>query len=405
MRWPLLALALLAAPAHADSADFVSIERGRALAVAGNCTGCHRGPAGAFAGGRGIETPFGTINAPNITPDRETGIGNWSGDEFARAMREGIAPGGEHLYPAFPYVWFANLTREDTDALHVFLRSVPPVRQAVNSNTLPFPLNFRAVMRGWNALFFDGPTWRPDGARPAEWNRGGYLVEALGHCGACHTPINALGGSRRTQAMAGAALQGWYAPNIGANAYQGIGGWSVDDVVRYLATGANDWTRASGPMAEVVENSTSHMPAADLRAIAIYLQDRPSRGDASAPAPLDAKSPQMLTGAAIYQDNCSACHRGNGQGVTGLIPALGGNGVLVQSGAETLVRVVISGARSAATDAEPTAPAMPPFGWRLNDRQVADVLTYIRNSWGNAAPSVAPSTVRSLRAPLEARHE
>lgn len=400
MRRLFIALVLLAGPAWADSADQVAIERGRYLAVAGNCTGCHMGPAGAFAGGRGIETPFGTINAANITADRETGIGGWSTDDFARALGEGIAPGGRHLYPAFPYVWYSNLTREDSDALHAFLRSVPPVRNIVDRDTLGFPFNIRAIMRGWNLMFFGAARLAPEPARSAEWNRGAYLVEALGHCAACHTPINALGGSRSSQPMAGGTLQGWFAPNIGANAYEGIGGWSVDDVVRYLATGANDWTRASGPMAEVVENSTSRMTPADLRAIAVYLQDRPSRGVAAAPAPLAVGNVQMVTGAALYVDNCSACHRRDGQGVTGMIPALAGNGVLVQSGAETLVRVVIAGARSAATAAEPTAPAMPSFGWRLNDAQVADVVTYMRNSWGNAAPAVTPDVVRGMRARL-----
>lgn len=397
-----LAGAALAAGFHAmaNSNDYTAITRGRYLVTAGDCVACHQNDAGDLAGGRGIETPFGTIRAANITPDRETGIGTWSADDFARALHEGLAPGGRRLYPAFPYAFYTRITREDADAIYAWLRSIPPVRNVVDRDTLPFPLNIRTVMRGWNALFFEPGRFQPAPGRSEEWNRGAYLVTGLGHCGACHTPVNVLGASRAGEALAGQPLQGWFAPNISANGYQGIGAWGVDDIVQYLRTGATGWTRASGPMAEVVEFSTSRMTDADLRAIAVYLKDQPSRGVATAPVPLAAGIPSMRAGAAIFTDNCAACHGGNGRGVEGLIPSLTDNQIVLQHGAETLGRVVISGVRAMATDADPTAPGMPSFGWRLNDAQVADVLTYMRNTWGNAAPAVEAATISGMRTQL-----
>ncbi|MCO6415660.1 cytochrome c [Siccirubricoccus sp. KC 17139] len=397
----LLAALLLSAPAaRADNQDWTQVARGRYLAVVGDCVACHKATEGVaasdYAGGRPIETPFGMINAANITPDVETGIGRWTPDDFAQAMREGRRPDGAHLYPAFPYPWYTRMSRQDMDAIFAFLRTIPPVRHAVNRNTLPFPFRIRAAMIGWNMLFFTPGELRPDPAKSEEWNRGAYLVEGPGHCGVCHTPMNALGGSRSSEAFAGQSLQGWIAPNIGGNEALGVGAWGVDDVVQYLRTGATAWTRASGPMAEVVEYSTSGMTEADLRAIAVYLKDRPPRGPAP-PAPLAADAPRMRAGEALYIDNCAACHRRDGAGVAGMIPSLKDNQITVQPGVETLARVVLTGVRSAATDLEPTAPGMPSFGWRLDDQQVADLLSYVRNAWGNAAPEVDVSLVRQQR--------
>lgn len=327
------------------------------------------------------------------------GIGGRAGN-----LGGAIQPGGNpfegpraRAYPAFPYAFYTRITREDSDAMYAWLRSIPPVRNTVDRDTLPFPLNIRTVMRGWNAVFFEAGRFQPVPGRSEEWNRGAYLVTGLGHCGACHTPVNVLGASRASEAMAGQPLQGWFVPNISANEYVGIGAWGVEDIVQYLRTGATTWTRASGPMAEVVEFSTSRMTDADLRAIAVYLKDQPARGVATAPPPRSAEIPRMRAGAALFTDNCAACHRGDGQGVERLIPALAGNQIVLQRGAETLARVVVSGVRAMATDADPTAPGMSSFGWRLNDTQVADVLTYARNAWGNAAPAVEAETVRGLR--------
>ncbi|MBL6455458.1 cytochrome c [Belnapia sp. T6] len=396
MRALLLLALLLAAPrAMADSADITKILRGRYLATVGDCIACHTGPNGQYAGGRGIETPFGLINAPNLTPDSDTGIGQWSEADFARAMHEGVRPNGDRLYPAFPYPWYTKVTREDTDAIFAFLRTLPAVRNTVDRDTLPFPFSVRTVMRGWNLLFFSPGYYEPRADRSAEWNRGAYLVEGLGHCSACHTARNALGGDS-SAAWQGGPLQGWFAPNLTNDARQGVGNWSVEDIVAYLRTGANARSRASGPMAEVVGYSTSLMNEADLRAIAVYLKDLPAAAP-TPPAALATSDPAMRTGEALYVDNCMACHRRDGQGVEGIFPILAGSQVVQQPGTDTLMRIIISGVRSVATDGAPTSPGMPAFGWRLNDQQVADVVTYIRNSWGNQAPAASAADATRLR--------
>ncbi|MDR3533611.1 MAG: cytochrome c [Rhodopila sp.] len=402
------AAVLSAAPAFAAPDHPDQVERGRYLATVGDCVACHTqagsasGNAGfsshGFAGGRSIDTPFGKINAANITPDQETGIGNWSADDFYRAMHEGVRPDGTHLYPAFPYTDYTKVTREDSDAIFAFLQSLDPVRSEVNRDSLPFPFNIRMLMLGWNTLFFKPTEFKPQPGQSAEWNRGAYLAEGLGHCGTCHTPRNMLGGERNSRPLAGGDLQGWYAPSLTADNRTGIGSWSDDEIVEYLQTGRNAHGAASGPMAEVVENSTTLMPEADLRAIAVYLKHPlGSHEAASTPQPLPAENPQMQVGAAIYMDGCQACHRADGEGVARLFPSLAGNPLMQQSDPESLVRVVLQGGRAAATDAAPTGPSMPAFGWRLTDDQVAAVVTYIRNSWGNAAAPVTADEARKLR--------
>ena len=234
------------------------------------------------------------------------------------------------------------------------------------------------------------------------WNRGAYLVEGLGHCGTCHTPKNITGGDRGSEALQGALLQDWYAPDLTEDPRTGIGSWSIEEIVRYLKTGANSYDIASGPMAEAVSNSTSKMTDADLLAIATYLKDRAPRSG-RAVAALAAANPRMVAGQAIYEDRCAACHSHNGAGVTNLFPRLA-SAPLVQSADPTsLIRVVLIGSRAVATSAAPTAPAMPAFGWNLNDTEVADVLTYVRNTWGNAASAVQPEDVTKLRGRLSSR--
>ncbi|MCK8787850.1 cytochrome c [Roseomonas sp. NAR14] len=388
---------LLGSPAQADPDNYTQIERGRYLATVGDCIACHNGNQGSpLAGGRGIETPFGTIMSANITPDDETGIGRWTADDFYRAMHEGKRPYGTRLYPAFPYTYYTRVTREDSDAIFAFLRSLEPVRNPVDRSTLPFPLDIRLAMLGWNMLFFTPQTFEPDPGRSAEFNRGAYLVEGLGHCGACHTPMNMLGASRDSVALQGNQIQSWFAPNITGDPRTGIGGWSVEEIVEYLRTGRNARSTASGPMAEVVGYSTSLMTEADLRAIAVYLRERGSAGPA-APAPLAADDSRMRAGEAVYVDNCMACHTRAGVGVDRMFPRLAGSQVVQQEDPTTLLRVVLTGVRGASTAEAPTAPAMPAFGWRLSDEQVAAVVTYIRNTWGNAAPAVAADAAQSLR--------
>ncbi|QDJ09451.1 Cytochrome c [Roseomonas mucosa] len=397
-----------ALPARAEPDRYDQVERGRYLAIVGDCTACHAGSGIApgmpgygsrgFAGGRPIETPFGQIRAANITPDRETGIGTWTAEDFYRALHEGHAADGTLLYPAFPYTYYTKVTREDSDAIFAFLQSLEAVQNPVDRNTLPFPFSIRLLMKGWNLLFFRPGAFEPVIGRSAEWNRGAYLVEGLGHCGACHTPKNMLGGDKTSQALGGGELQGWFAPSLTTDNRTGIGGWSVEEIVEYLRTGHNVHGAASGPMAEVVEYSTMLMTEADLRAIATYLkQPREEPATVAAPAPLPAGNAQMQVGAAIYMDGCRACHGPDGKGVAGLFPALANSPAVQQAGPETLLRVVMQGSKPATTAAVPTAASMPAFGWRLTDDQAAAVTTYIRNSWGNAASAVTVSQAQSMR--------
>lgn len=396
--WVVLASLLLSTGSRADPDNYAAVSKGRALTIASDCVVCHTAPGGVpFAGGLGLETPFGTIVTPNITPDDGTGLGHWSADDFARAMHDGIRPGGVHLYPAFPYTYYTKLTREDTDAIYAYLRTLSPTEHLVDRNTLPFPFDIRASMAAWNALFFTPGTFVPDPQRSPEFNQGAYLVESAGHCGACHTPLNALGANKASQFLQANRIDQWTAPNITDDARLGIGKWSVADIVTYLRTGRNATSIASGPMAEVVAYSTSQMPDADLHAIATYLKERGAAGSA-APTPLAASDPKMQTGAAIYTDTCSACHRRTGAGVVNMFPRLANNPIVQQDDPASLIHVVLTGVRGAATSAAPTGPAMPSLSYRLNDDQVAAVVTYIRNSWGNAAAPVQAGDVHQLRA-------
>jgi mono/diheme cytochrome c family protein len=392
----------IAARAAEDSQAFEKIERGRYLAVLGDCVGCHTAPASKpFAGGLALETPFGALVGPNITPDLATGIGAWSEDDFRRAMHEGIGRNGARLYPAMPYPAYTKVTRDDVSAIWAYLRTLDPVRNEVQPNRLRFPFNVRRpATSAWDLINFKPGVFQPDPAKSDVWNRGAYLVEGLGHCGTCHTPKNITGGDRGGEALQGALLQDWYAPDLTEDPRTGIGSWSIEEIVRYLKTGANSYDIASGPMAEAVSNSTSKMTDADLLAIATYLKDRAPQSGRVAGA-LAADNPRMTTGKAIYEDRCAACHSYSGAGVPTLFPRLA-NAPLVQSADPTsLIRVVLIGNRAVATSAAPTAPAMPAFSWNLNDAEIADVLTYVRNTWGNAASAVQPEDVTKLRGRLQ----
>jgi mono/diheme cytochrome c family protein len=383
--------------AMAEPDNYVDIARGKALVTAGDCVACHTAPGGApFAGGLALQTPFGAIMTPNITPDNATGIGSWSANDLARAMHEGRRPGGTYLYPAFPYPYYTKVARADVEAIYAYLRSLPAVANSVNRSMLPFPFNIRLSMSGWNSLFFTPGTFAADPKRSDEFNRGAYLVEGLGHCGACHTPFNAFGASKSSQYLQGNQIDNWTAPNITNDMHSGLGKWSVDDIVQYLKTGQTRSSLASGPMKDVIENSTSKMPDADLKAIAVYLKERGAAGSL-APAPLASSDPRMQAGEAIFTDTCSACHTRSGAGVEHLFPKLAGNVVATQDDPASLIRIVIAGGRAAATEERPTSPAMPSLGYRLDDDEVAAVVTYVRNSWGNAASPVSAETVRALR--------
>lgn len=378
--------------------SFDLVERGRYIATVADCVACHTAPGGRpYAGGLALVTPFGTLASPNITPDRETGIGGYTEGDLRRLLREGIGRGGKHIYPAMPYPAYSKMTDADIGALAAYLGALEPVRNAVEVNRLPFPFNIRVALVGWNLLNFAGAVpARDDPERSPEWNRGAYLVQAPGHCGTCHTPKNLLGADRMDLALAGGNLGGWVAPNITADPRLGIGAWSADELVAYLKSGVGHGTIASGPMAEEVVNSSSRMTEPDLRAIATFLLD----GKASRAEPgwvVAADDRRMLAGAAIFKDTCAACHGGTGEGVTGLFPRLAGSGIAQQEDPITVIRLVLVGSRGAATAGRPTGPAMPPLGWRLGDAEVAAVITYVRNSWGNAAPPVPTGAVQAAR--------
>jgi len=398
----LMALTVLiaAGPALAEQDNYTDFQRGKALATAGDCVACHTAPGGRpFAGGLALQTPFGAIMTPNLTPDDATGIGRWSKDNFARAMHEGRRPDGAYLYPAFPYPYYTKVTRQDVDAIYDYLRTLTPVSNVINRRTLPFPFSIRTLMWGWNTLFFTPGYFAPDPNRSEEFNRGAYLVEGLGHCGACHTPFNAFGANKSDQYLQGNTIDNWIAPNITNDPQAGLGKWSVDDIVQYLKNGQTRTSLASGPMKDVIENSTSKMADADLKAMAVYLKERGAAGS-PASAPLPMSDPQMVVGQAIFTDTCSACHAGDGGGVERLFPRLAGNSIVKQDDASSLVHIILTGARATGTEARPTAPAMPSLGYRLNDSQIAAVVTYIRNSWGNAASRVDADTVGKLRGRL-----
>jgi mono/diheme cytochrome c family protein len=399
----LLFWAVRSGGATADGQRFTQIEKGRYLAIASDCAACHTVPGGGqpYAGGRPIETPFGNIVGSNITPDKDTGIGAWSDDDFDNAVRRGIRPDGSRLYPAMPFTAYTKMSRDDVLAIRAYLQTVEPVRNPVVSNTLPFPFNIRAAMRAWDALYFTEGQFQPDQTKSAEWNRGAFLVEGPGHCSACHTPKTMLGGDKTSEYLRGSSLQGWFAPDITGDERTGLGRWSSDDVVAYLKTGHNRITAATGPMAEEVALSTSHMNDSDLTAIATYLKSLPGRQDKPAPLPPD--NPAMIAGQAIYRDQCSACHGLDGHGVPYLFPSLADSSSIRASDPISLIRVILRGARSVATAAEPTAPGMPSFAWQLDDAQVAAVVTYIRNTWGSAAAPVSASNVSSARSDLQGR--
>jgi mono/diheme cytochrome c family protein len=405
-----------------DPQEFTQIERGRYLTILSDCASCHTVPGSnqPFAGGRPIETPFGNIVAPNITPDPETGIGSWSDDQFDAAIRKGIGPDGSRLYPAMPYNAYTKLSRDDVLAIRAYLNTLTPVRNAVTADTLPFPFNIRTAMRVWDALYFQQGEYRPDPRKSAAWNRGAFLVDGPGHCGACHTPKTVLGGDKAAQYLQGSYLQGWSAPDITNDARLGLGKWSKEDLVSYLKAGHNRITAATGPMGEVVTLSTAHMSDPDLDAIATYLKSLPGKtGGASPPpaktpasttvgatfaaSPLAPDNPAVVAGGAIYRDQCSACHGLEGKGIEELFPSIAESSMVRSDDPTTSIRIILRGARSVGTRAQPTASGMPSYGRELDDSEIAAVLTYIRSRWGGIADPIAPKQVSKVRLDTELR--
>jgi mono/diheme cytochrome c family protein len=399
-----LAGAGLGNAADPDQQAFDQIKKGHYLTTVADCFACHTVLDGGmpFAGGRPIETPFGIITSSNITPDNETGIGAWSDQQFDDAVRKGVRPDGSRLYPAMPFPAYTRMTRDDVLAIRAYLATVEPVHQPVRANTLPFPFNIRLAMRAWDALYFTEGEFRPDSRQSPVWNRGAYLVQGPGHCTACHTPKSFLGGDKTSDNLRGFRLQGWFAPDITSDAAEGLGQWSEADITGYLKTGHNRISAATGPMAEEIINSTSRYDDDDLHAIATYLKSLPRQSNA---APPSAEPSAMKAGEAIYRDQCSACHGLEGQGVAMLFPSLAQSSLVHASDPISAIRLVLRGGRSVATDAEPTAPGMPSFGWQLDDAQVAAVLTYIRNAWKTAAAPVTADVVGKARQQLGTRSD
>lgn len=356
-----------------------------------------------FAGGLPIDTGFGKIYTPNITSDHETGIGGWSKDDFYRAMHAGRDDEGKHLYPAFPYPWFTKVTRADSDALKDYFDSVAAVHQPNKPTDLNWWMSWRGSLAGWNLLWFDEGTFKSDPHRSAQWNRGAYLVEGLGHCGDCHTPKGYFGGAHRDDALSGGYTKGghhngWFAPSLRGERRAGLGGWSEEDIALYLKTGANAHTAAAGPMADVVTESTRFFRDADLSAVATYLKSLPTSRDEVPVQKIDA---QLLTrGQGLFVDNCAACHMHDGGGIPHVFPRLMNSSSIQAREPATALRVVLDGAAVPGASGQRSYIAMPAFGRKLDDQEVADVVSYIRNAWGNQASIVGAADVAKERKAL-----
>jgi len=375
------------------------VERGAYLARVGNCAACHTDRGGApFAGGKGIATPFGTVFASNITPDAETGIGRWNAAEFWRAMHHGRSRDGRLLYPAFPYPDYTLVTREDSDALFAYLRSVTAVRQANRVHELRFPYNLQASLAVWRALFFAPARFEPEPGKPPEWNRGAYLARGLGHCQACHAPRNAFGATNSDLELSGGLIpmQGWYAPSLASPKEAGVQGWRVEEVVALLKAGESPRGAAMGPMAEVVFRSTQYFSDADLRALATFLKDIPEHAPPAA-RPLEMPADVIALGRRLYGTHCADCHGREGEGGGSAYPALAGHRTVTMASPANLVKVTIHGGFPPTTAANPRPYGMPPFGQALTDPEIAAIASFVRGAWGNAAPGVTALDVQRLR--------
>ena len=341
-----------------------------------------------------MSTPAGRISTPNITPDKATGIGDWTDDEFYRALHEGIGRHGEYLYPAFPFPWFTRVSRDDVLAIKAYLFSLPPANAPRRPNALRFPFNIRDTLWTWRTLFFKPaePAAAPPPGDSAA--RGGYLVEGLGHCGECHNQHNILGASEWSGRLEGGPIEGWYAPNITSDGRQGVGQWGEDQIVQFLKTGAApDKGVALGPMRETIDDSLKYLADGDLRAIAAYLKSSPAREPyrVTGPGGFVARN---APGVEVYLSNCASCHGLNGQGLKGSVPALAGNGAVTAQGPQDAIRVVLGGLPAL----NGFAP-MPAVGTHLSDAQVANVVDYVRNAFGNSAPAATGGgEVAKLRA-------
>lgn len=380
------------APAAAAN-DPSLIAQGEYVSRLADCGACHTRAGGTpYAGGLAIITPFGTVMSTNITPDPETGIGNWSDDDFYRAVTDGIGPHGEYLYPAMPFTSFTKMTRSDVLAIKAYLFSLKPVNAPRVPNSLAFPFDIRWTMIVWRALYFDFGVYQPDPKRSSEWNRGAYIVEGPGHCGACHSPRNMFGATETQHSLAGGTDGIWLAPNISADPRWGIGKLSVSDIVTFLRTGAHDTEGvAFGPMAEVVHDSMSYVSTVDLQAMAVFLK----AGAERTPSVVEQTAIHngLGHGQKLYLSNCAKCHQASGQGFPDAIANLAANSVVISQRPDDIIDVMLKGQFGVGTYG-----TMPSFAAALNDQDVADIANYLRSEWGNHAPmNATPALVTSLR--------
>jgi mono/diheme cytochrome c family protein len=366
-------------PPAPQTFDAALVKKGRELAAIGNCGDCHTARGGSdFAGGVPVQTPFGTIFSTNITPDAETGIGQWSEAAFQRAMRSGVNRQGQHLYPTFPYDHFTNVSDEDDRALYAFLMTRQPVRAPARANELSFPFNQRLAIAGWKLLFLRHDTYQPDPKQSAEWNRGAYLVEGLAHCGACHTPRNALGAERASAQFAGGDVDNWHAYAINDQSRSPVP-WTSDALFAYLRHGFHpDHGTARGPMAEVVSNLSS-VPPGDVRAIAVYMGGVSGARDRREPreamlARSEKAAQTNAAGASIYAAACASCHESGRPLPFGGVN-LGLSTAISSPDPRNLANIVLSGIRSVEGE---RSPIMPGYAASMNDEQVLALLNYLR---------------------------
>lgn len=385
-------------------ADAGLVARGAYLARAGNCMACHTARGGEpYAGGRGIDTPFGTVYSSNLTPDADTGLGRWSAPQFWRAMHHGRSADGRLLVPAFPYTSTTQVSRADSDALYAYLRSVPAVHQPAKAHDLRFPFDTQAALAVWRALYFKPGVFEPDASRSAEWNRGAYLVQGLGHCNACHAQRNALGATAGPLDLGGGLIpiQNWYAPSLTDPREAGVADWPEADIVELLKTGVVDLrgalVTASGPMGEVVLRSTQHLSDVDLGAMATYLKTLGAGSVAAAGPAIPGVSAPAGRGVKLYEDHCAACHGDQGAGVAGAYPPLAGNRAVLMAMPANLVRIVLEGGFAPSTAGHPRPYGMPPFAQTLSNDDIALLLTHLRSSWGNRAEAVSAVEVNRYR--------
>jgi mono/diheme cytochrome c family protein len=383
---------------------------GEYLARAGDCVACHSVPGGkAFAGGLKMGSPLGAIYSTNITPDPETGIGGYSLEDFDRAVRQGIAKDGHRLYPAMPYPSYAKLTDADVAALYdFFMKQVPAVHQANKPDEIPSYLNIRWPLAIWNLVFTTSGSYVAKSDHSAAWNRGAYLVQGLGHCGACHTPRGIAWQEKAlddgsADYLSGAELDAWYAPDLRGDMRTGLGTWSKDDIVAFLKNGHNRVDTAFGSMIDVVNNSTPYLSDGDIDAIADYLKSLPATSTQPAVVYDDATTAALRNGhesqpgAAVYTGTCANCHGLDAKGFTPYIPALAGNPVVLDNDPSSLINLVLNGSNPLVVKGTPDAYRMPQFRLQFSDQDIADVVTLIRNGWGNQAPAVTAEQVAKLR--------